>query len=303
METILVTGASGFVGENLIRRLVQQKNTTVLALYRKIPEKSIQNEQIHQIQANLENYQETLLLLSKYKITAVYHLASMSVVRECDNNPHAAYRANVLGTINLLECLRTTQGETLRKVVATSTCRVYKDSTIPCDEQTVESPEDTYSFTKMCQDVICKNYYENYSLPINIVRLSNVYGPGDKTLSRLIPATITAVREGKAPTVYSSVQDNKVDFVYIDDVTEAILTVCEKADPGELFCVGSGRNASILSVVEKISTLLNSSLETKIIESSHKKELGRHINIAKLTALGWSPKIDLDEGLKRSTSL
>lgn len=303
METILVTGASGFIGENLIKRLAQQKNTTVIALYRKIPENFTANEQIHQVQACLENYHEIFLLLSKYKITEVYHLASMSVVSTCDKNPQAAYCANVLGVVNLLECLRITQRETILKVVVASTCKVYKDSATPCNEQTIESPESTYSFTKMCQDIICKNYYEKYSLPINIVRLSNVYGPCDKNLTRLIPATIAAIKSSNTPVVYSSVQDNEADFIYIDDVINALLTVCEKAAPGELFCVGSGRSVSVLTVVEKISSIMNNALGTRIIESSHKKEKGRHVNITKLSALGWSPKVDLEEGLRLSISL
>jgi nucleoside-diphosphate-sugar epimerase len=177
---------------------------------------------------------------------------------------------------------------------------VYGRSEPPFNEETHFLPGNTYETAKACQDLIAQDYFRSFGVPVVIFRTVNTYGPGEKNLTRLVSKSFTDILSGKEPTVYSSVKDSVREFLYIDDLINAMLILEQKAQPGEIYCVG-GKQHSIYEVVKTICEVSEYKGEIKITETSHIPETKEHeLDSSKLEKLGWSKKTTLREGLEKT---
>ncbi len=251
------------------------------------------------VKGDLNDYASLCDIISKYEINTIYHFASDSILKRCFDNPVNAYEVNVMGTVNLLEAVRNVGVDTIKKIIVSTSSKVYGDTPAPYDEETLLKPKHTYECTKACQDIVAQNYFSSYNLPINIVRCTNLYGPNDPNASRVIPTTIKTINRKEKPQVYSGVKDAVREFVYIDDLVDAVLLIAEKADNGEVFCVGGLEAISINALIEKICSLMGYDGEIETVEklAFFQESKDQSIDDSKLRNLGWNPKFTLDRGL------
>lgn len=303
-QNILITGAGGFVGSCLARRLLETTPNLhkLILLYHneKPPLVGIDRDNVILVHGSINDYALMSELIAKYEISTIYHMASNAIVRKCANDPYNAYVTNVMGTVTLLEAVRNVGMNNIKKIVISTSDKVYGHAPSPYNENTLFMPQYTYEATKACQDFVAQNYFFNYNLPINIVRSSNIYGPNDPNLSRVIPLTIKSIHNGKQPTIYSGAKDYVREFVYIDDFIDAVLLIAEKAKPGEAFCVGETHATSVENLITTICNLMEFKPGPVTIEKNDKfKEIKEQkIDATKLKGLGWKPKVTFEEGLR-----
>ena len=304
-HTILVTGAAGFIGSGMVQRLLESGddgNTRVVMLHHQSnPLRHPRQRNAIAVRGSLNDYNFVSDLISRYEVNTIYHFASNSIVRKCANDPMNAYFTNVMGTVTLLEAVRNAGINTIERILMFTSDKVYGHAAPPYNENTAFIPKYTYESTKACQDIAAQNYLHNYALPINIIRSSNVYGPGDPNLTRIIPNAIRSINRGQQPIIFTGVKDYVREFVYIDDVVDAMLLINRQAGHGEAYCIGGTDTISIEGLVHKICKLMNYQDGISIVDkpSNFQEIREQSIDSTKLKQLGWTQRISLDEGLAR----
>lgn len=294
---ILITGATGFIGYELVKEYAKE-NKVVVLIRDGVPNRPMPEEANIAI-GDLSNFSLLRRIIADYEIDTIFHMASQAIVRTCATDPLGSYATNVMGTVNLLEAARIVGG--VKSIIVSTSDKVYGHALPPYTEDTPFMPKFTYEATKACQDIVTQNYFHQYDLPVKIIRCSNVYGPSDPNQSRLIPNTINKILSGKNPEIFEDVIDNKREFIYITDVLSAIRIINERGSAGEAYCVGgTGANtvSEVLNLIKKnLGSELNPIIKTRAV--THKEIKEQWIDATKLYGLGWTPKISLEEGLSR----
>lgn len=303
INNILVTGAAGFMGVNLVSRLLKldrlNDSKIVLLYHHDKPSFYSNTKNVIAVEGSLNDYSLMCDLISKYDINTIYHFASNSIVRKCANDPFNAYITNVMGTVSLFEAVRNVGMNTVKKIIVSTSDKVYGHAPHPYNEDTYLLPKFTYESTKACQDIVAQNYFYNYNLPINIIRCSNIYGPNDPNTSRLVPNVIKCINNKENPKLHSGVKDFIREFVYVDDLIDAIFLIEKEAKNGEVYCVGGTGTITIEGLINKICKLMKHEKGIDIIEkpANFQEIAEQSIDASKLKKLGWVPKFSLDDGL------
>lgn len=261
MEKIIITGGKGFLGRKLEELLKDKYDVFVFNR----PERDITKTE------DFEN------LYADY----IIHLAA--ITRGQDKKE--MFDINIQGTFNVLEFCKRTNA----KLVFTSSAAVYGNAKSPIKEDTFLSPISFYGLTKLLGEKLCGFYNQNYNTQIVILRLFNMYGP-EQQKGFVIPDIISQLKNEKI-IIKNSL--SKRDFVYIDDVAEAIKKSINVSS-FEIINIGFGKGYSIQKLAKKIA-------RGKIVEASLGRERDDiYANISKAKrVLDWQPQIDLDEGLNK----
>ena len=218
----------------------------------------------------------------------VFHLAAQTIVSAAYEDPAATFEANVALAWR-------TVAAAPRSVFA-STDQVYGPrAPVPIREDAPLVPEGPYAASKAAADMLVR------TLPgATVARLANVYGPGDRHATRLVPGVVGAVREGRRPVVRGDGSARR-DLVYVDDAVAALLVLAEQGEEGEAYNVGTGEAHSVLEVVEAVLRVAGSDLEPDVLGDAPPGEGGeRALDATKLRGLGWEPRVGLEEGLRRT---
>ena len=303
-STVLITGASGFIGGALVARILKNSpEVRVVLLSRSNTFKDLRTsypERVVSVKGDINNLDLLINIIQTYKVEYVYHLAAEAIVAEYTSNPMEAYLDTVHGVTSLLEAVRLSLVQ-VKKVIISTSYKVYGRSNPPYNESTHFLPGNTYETAKACQDFIAQDYFRTFKVPVIIFRTVNVYGPGDKNFSRLIPRSFSNVLQGNSPVVYSSSKDSLREFIYIDDLIDAILLIKEKALPGDIFCIG-GKQHTIYEVVLAICNVSGYKGDIELKEVLGAVETKEHsLDSSKLIELGWEAKFSLVEGLQKTS--
>ena len=223
----------------------------------------------------------------------VFHLAGLTVVGDAEDDALAAQEANVA----LTERVLATAGESgVRRVVVTSTDMVYgPDAPVPTPEDAPLRPEGAYAQSKAAADVLACGWPAPPE--VVVVRLSNVYGPGDPHASRLIPSVVADVVAGRAPVIRGDGRAGR-DLLYVDDAVSALLAAARDGVPGEAYTAGTG----VCTTVRELVALAGGAAPPEVLWQAPPAEGGRRaVDASKLRAqTGWEPRTPLREGLERT---
>ena len=299
-KNIIVFGANGFVGTILVKDLLS-KGANVVAVYRdqncksQLPPPSLN---LSYYQADIMNKLDITNCISKFEADYIFQLASNSIVKICHADPYSAYMTNVIGSLNVLEAIRTIKRPIIKGVFLTSD-KAYGPAPVPYTEDTPPVVGDTYATSKTCQDFIASSYAKTYNLPIVIARASNIYGPGDLNTSRLIPRSILNLLKGKSPVLYDGVAKYIREFVYVDDVVSGLETLAISGVPGEAYNIGGAVDDryEILHLIQKICDLIDPNIGIEIQHKDFAEIQVQYLNAKKLEALGWNRSVSVDLGL------
>ncbi|MFZ2303168.1 MAG: GDP-mannose 4,6-dehydratase [Minisyncoccia bacterium] len=300
-NVILITGASGFIGRALTTRLLlDPSNIKIILLSRTCNFEHLKDyKQVIPVIGDINNMELLIYVLQSHQVTNVYHLASEAITSEYIKNPRRAYLDTVYGATSLLEAIRISKVP-VKKVIINTSYKVYGRAEPPYNEETHFLPGNTYETAKACQDLIAQDYFRTFKVPVIIFRSVNVYGPGDNNNRRLVSKSFSDVYQNKQPTVYSSVKDSLREFVYIEDLIDAMLLLQEKAIPGDIYCIG-GQQHSIYEVVQNICEVVGYEGGIQVTETSNIIETKEHeLDSSKIEKLGWKKKTSLKEGLKKT---
>ena len=301
-KNILITGISGFLGSNLAYKL-QSLGANVTGILRdQVSFFKYGNFNI--IQGQIENLDLLKRVINEYEIEICFHLAAQAIVSIWDNNPVEIFESNIKGTWNVLEACRL--GNKIKAVIIASSDKAYgAQEKLPYKEDCMLNGTHPYEVSKICTEFLVKSYNSNYGMPTGITRCANLYGPGDRNFSRIIPGTIRSILRGEEPVIRGN-GENMRDYIYIDDATDGYVDFAQKVFEGELsgevINLGTGQPFNVREVVEKIIRLSSTDTNYKIIGNELSKEImHQYVDNEKAgKLLGWFPRYSLDEGLKRS---
>ena len=299
---VLVTGGAGFIGSHLADKLVkmQCEVSAVDNLYTG----KVENLQLHLEDGTIEFFQGDIRdgkLVNKLvrSVNAVVHLAAISSMPISVKNPFLTNDVNVNGTLNLLNaCVNAN----VQKFIFISSCAVYGEpSCLPINEKYQAQPLSPYAASKVAGEAYCKAFSEVHGLETVVLRLFNVYGSRQReedTYSGVITKFVNNLICGKPLVVYGDGNQTR-DFVYVEDVAEAVWLALERGNAnGEAFNIGSGRSTSINELARLLIEIFG--VEAEIVyEKARVGDLKQsYADIAKAEkVLGYKPKMELERGL------
>ena len=300
---ILCTGHTGFLG-NAIVGGVKGKDNLVVGIERdENKRRKLRHLPDVHVKGDIRDYDFVRRVIVDYEIEEIYHCAAQAIVRSCANDPYTTYDINVMGTVSLLEACRNS-GDTVKSVVVSTSDKAFGHAPIPYTEETPLHPLYTYETSKACQQLVSLSYFHNYGIPVKVVASSNVYGPGDPNLSRIIPNTLIRLAEGLPALLNEGVANYVREFVYVEDVVDAFITASRKGKSGEVYCCGGTEHLKIVDLMSNICTMMGKdpSVDVKSYQKSrYFKEIEKqYIDSSKLKGIGWEPKVKLSDGLKRA---
>lgn len=283
---ILVTGASGFLGAPLVSRLAAS-GAELHAVARRSPSDERSNLRWHAVDLAVE--EEVRRLLAEVRPHRIFHLASLVVGRRELEVVLPALHANLLSTVHLLAAAAAVGGVE-RIVLAGSMEEPIGD----------EAPSSPYSAAKGASTLYARLFHALYGLPIVTARIFMVYGPSQRDLTKLVPATILAALAGRAPKISSGAR--AVDWIFVDDVVDGLVALGQAPGiEGETLDLGSGATTTVRQVAETVCRLVGApapevgALPDRPLERPRRAEPERTA-----ARTGFRPRIGLDEGLART---
>ena len=307
-ETILVTGAAGFIGSNFVRLLLRERSKgRVVALDALTYAGNLENltdctsdPRFRFIRGDICNA-KVLTPVFASGLDAVVNFAAESHVDRSILGAQDFVRTNVVGVQVLLDLARQ---HDLRRFVQVSTDEVY-GSLGPkgkFTEQTPLAPNSPYSASKAAADLLIQAYHQTFGLPTLITRCSNNYGPCQFP-EKLIPLFVTNLLDSRKVPLYGDGL-NVRDWIHVQDHCEAILAVLERGAPGRVYNIGGERELPNLEIARAILKHLNrdeSCIEYVKDRPGHDRRYAMDITrIA--TELGWRPRMDFEHGLAETVN-
>jgi UDP-glucose 4-epimerase len=272
---IIVTGGAGFIGSHLIDRLARDGAGEIVAvdnMHRGRQAHLAQhadNAAVRLAEADIRDAEALRDLCAGADV--IYHLAAQSNVMGAVSDLSYSFATNVAGTVNVLEAAR---AGGVRRVVFASSREVYGEvDQLPVPEGAPFNAKNAYGASKAAGELYARVFLNTYGVETAVLRLANVYGPRDR--DRVIPLWMQAAAQGEAMIVYGGQQ--LIDFVYVDQVVEALLRAASADIIGQPINVGSGRGTPLLQLAERVMALPGAASQLDLRPA-------RSIEVARFTA-------------------
>lgn len=313
-KNILITGAAGFIGSNVVSSLVLKYPNYNFISLDKLDYcsslnnlKEIENAKNHKfIKGNILSFDFMSYILKSNEIDTIMHFAAQTHVDNSFGNSFQFTENNIMGTHVLLEASKA--HNKIKRFIHVSTDEVYgevaKDGTFDDfhnEKTTVLQPSNPYAATKAGAEFLVQAYFKSFGLPIIITRGNNVYGPKQYP-EKLIPKFICLLSKKKKCTIHGD-GSNKRNFIYIDDVVSAFDTILHKGEIGKIYNIGTDYEISNLQVAKHLIELFGyEPIDNWIqfVEDRPFNDFRYAINFDQLKSLGWSAKIGFQDGLKQT---
>lgn len=295
---IFVTGASGFVGTHLVRRLADEgADVHVLARHGR----TALDARVTVHQGDLLDSGSLRIALAAARPSVVFHLAAYGA-RPDEGDRQLMTETNVGGSVNLWNGIP----DVVTKFVMTGTCREYAPADGPVDESYPCGPARAYPATKHAASTLLAALASEDGRPFVLLRLFGPYGPGDET-DRIIPFTIRRLLAGEGVPITGGEQ--RYDFAYIDDHVNALL-LAARLDSTRLvsvFNIGGGESRSLRAVLEDVARAVGPDARARLEFGAVPYRPGdTHALCADISAarsvLGYEPAVSLEEGLARTVA-
>jgi UDP-glucose 4-epimerase len=293
-KRVLVTGASGFIGSHLCRRL-SREGAEVCAVSRTIPAPG--SDPARRIRADISDYDTAQRIVGEAKPDVVFHLAGHVQGSRSLEQVRPAFIGNVVTTVNLLTIASEARCE---RFILTGS----QDEPDP-GESSADTfvPPSPYAASKLASSSYARMFWEVHRLPVSIARIYMAYGPAQRDLNKLIPYAILSLAHGRAPRLSRGTRP--IDWIYIDDVVDGLIATAQSRDLNGLTVgLGTGVAHTVPQVVDKIIALMNSPIRPIFgAVPTRRLEKARLGNVADTRAkIGWQPAVSLDEGLQRTVA-
>ena len=323
---VLVTGAAGFIGFHVVKRLLERGDEVVgldnindyydvNLKYARLAETGITREDIEPGKLarsgiyplyrfawmNLEDRERLPELFAREKFDRVVNLAAQAGVRYSLENPFAYVDSNLVGFVNVLECCR---HHGIRHLVYASSSSVYgSNDKVPFSEDDrVDDPVSLYAATKKANELMASCYSKLYGIPATGLRFFTVYGPwGRPDMAPMLFAK--AIVNGEPIKVFNR-GDLSRDFTYIDDIVEGVLQVLDKVPGGdgdrrhEVYNIGCSSPVKLMDFIECLENALGKKAEKIYLPMQPGDVYRTYADTSKLEReVGYKPSVTLEEGV------
>jgi UDP-glucose 4-epimerase len=300
---VAVTGANGFVGTTLVRRLVPDHDVLAIDSLRYGPWRFDDDERAQIATSTIDLRDEDAVehVLGGFDPEVVVHLAAIHFIPECEQDPGLAISTNVLATVNLLRSCPAGA----RFVVASSGA-VYQPKVGPHDEDAdVIEPSDVYGYTKLQTEQYVRYFGRRRGFDVGIVRLFNVIGPGE-TNPHLLPEIIQQIQAGVDPIRLGNTHPRR-DYIYVDDVAAGFDAVATRPFPqgrSEVTVnLGSGESHSVDDVVAVLGEVRGHPIAVETdparVRAVDRPDLRAGIDRIH-SWFGWKPEVTFEDALRRT---
>jgi UDP-glucose 4-epimerase len=298
---VVVTGGAGFVGSNVVRRLLYGgANVVVLDDFCTGSESNLplSDPKLEVVRGSVTDAALVRDVLKGAEY--VLHLAARNIIVST-RNPREDFEVNIGGTLNVLLAAREFD---VRRTVYSSSASIYGNTRyLPINEDDATNLLSPYAVSKFAGEGYCKAFYESYGLSTAVVRYSNVYGPAqrpDNPYCGVIAKFFDAVMRGESPRVHGDGEQTR-DYTYVGDATEATLFAAlnPKAE-GQVYNVGTGRETTVNELARGIIRICGAPLEPTYVDRRDIDNIRRRVlNIEKIRReLRWIPSVTIENGLK-----
>jgi UDP-glucose 4-epimerase len=296
VKRFLVTGGAGFIGSNIVNRLVQD-GASVLVIDNESSdahEEFFWNKDAENYKFDITDYEQTRELYEN--VDYVIHTAAEARIQPAIINPLLAVKSNVLGTATVLQCSREAG---VKRVVYSSSSSGYGRNPTPNSENQVDDCLNPYSVSKVAGEKLCALYSSLYQLETVVFRYFNVYGKNQPLKGVYAPVIGIFLKQFSMGVPLTIVGDGtkKRDFTNVQDVVAANLLACSANltgyEFGSVINIGTGKNFSINEIARMIS-LATVKIPDRIGEA---KETRANIEKAR-KLLGWEPTVKLEDYLE-----
>jgi len=291
-KTCLVTGGAGNIGSYVTQALLEE-GAKVITL--DIRESEL--EGVSSAVADIRNPEQLKQVFESWKIDAIFHQAGQVDIPYSTKEPASDFAINAGGTLNLLQLARDYQVE---RFVFASTAAVYgKLCYNPVDEKHPTDPLNPYGTSKLAAEKYVGVFYHAYGLKTTNLRYFNVYS-SKTSQNRLVVATfLNCLKNNQPPKLFAG-GGQKRDFVHMEDIARAnILAAKSDAAAAETFNIGTGKPTTIRELWETLKELSGSSVEP-VYQEGTEEPYPAVADISKAEKLlGYSPQVDLQQGLER----
>jgi len=301
----LVTGAAGFIGDNLVRRLLEE-NRHVIALDCFLLESyspeikrdrwkglsDLRNQKLVQIEFDLRS--DNFDAFRNFEITSVFHLAAMPGLMKNWMDAEIYYSCNLFALNRFLEFLRPIP---LESFVHASTSSVYGKHAVG-NELVETRPSSPYGVSKLAAEKLIQAYADNYGLPAKILRYFSVYGPGQRP-DMAFAKIIRAISEQKVFEIHGDGFQSRSN-TYVDDVVDATVRAEKSAQVGDILNICGDEQTTLNQAISLIESIMQKELLKVRVESrkgDQRETAG--INSLARERLRWSAQVGIEEGLSR----
>lgn len=307
MEKILITGGAGFIGSTLANHLGKEN---VVIVVDDLSMGKVENLEMDRNITFIEGDVADSVLMEEIiranQFDYIFHLAAVASVADSVARPVETHRVNFESVLMLLELVRKYQPN-LKRIVFSSSAAVYGDEpTLPKKEESIIRPLTPYAIDKFAAEQYVLDYCHLYDVPGSAVRFFNVYGPNqnpNSPYSGVISILVDRYKKQLAGektsfTLYGDGSQSR-DFVYIDDVIQALLLVANKESAlGQQFNVGTGKATTLLTLIQTIDQILETELALEYQPERSGDIHDSLADISKIQSIGYLPNYDVLSGMK-----
>lgn len=302
---ILLTGGAGFIGNNLVRRLLQNEVSQIVIMDNQSSGMAVflpDDPRIIFVGMDIDKMDKLNFVINQHEFDYVFHLAAHFANQNSVDHPFSDIQTNIVGTVSLLEILKF--HKSLRKFIYASSSCVYGTAT-EMNEGTFIYPSETpYSINKYTAELYTQYYAHLFHVPTVSIRIFNTYGPYELAgkYRNVIPNFIEKALNSEDLVITGTGRETR-DFTYVEDLVDLMLKAAlSPSKEGEIFNGGTGRKTEILQMAQIIKEVTGS--QSNIVFKPARnwdKVKDRMSDTSKsVRELGYSPSVDIREGLGKT---
>lgn len=292
-KRVLVTGGCGFIGQHLVDALVSRDKEVLiidnlssnLALPRDASVMDADIRDYHQLERTMRG------------TDLVFHVAANASGTLSITDPRHDFEVNSFGTFNVVQGALSVGA---RRVVYLSSASVYgRPQRFPMDEEHHLRPFMPYGASKLAGELTCLTFHNTFGRPCVIGRPFCVYGPGENPRTALVEVSryLRWHLNGKPIQIVGSMDDKTRDFIHVNDLVASVLLLADRAQPGDIFNLGSGEECSMRELVELIGRVTGRSPIIEEISDVREDTYRLVADTSRLKGLGFASRTTLSEGV------
>lgn len=302
---ILVTGGAGFIGNNLVRKLLSLDVSAILIMDNQSSGMSVflpNDPRITFVGMDIDKMDKLNFVINQHEFDYVFHLAAHFANQNSVDHPFSDIQTNIVGTVSLLEILK--YHKSLKKFVYASSSCVYGTAHHMSEDTFIYPSETPYSINKYAAELYTQYYAHLFHVPTVSIRIFNTYGPYEMAgkYRNVIPNFIEKAINGEDLVITGTGKESR-DFTYVEDLVDLMLNAAVSAPGhGEIYNGGTSDRTEILQMAELIKeyTGSTSAIVFKPARNWDKVKDRLSDTSRSVKELGYEPSIKIQEGLKRT---